>query len=120
MLPAGSRPGVEFLTLAISVVYCVSNAQEEVLVADVGRMGRIAFMATESVKETKSLDPRLFRSRSFTKPGGSDLAKSIQRIEELETKNNLLQQALESVATSRNLDPNESASIRDALFNVGE
>jgi len=77
-------------------------------------------MASENVKEIRSLDLYLLQVRNFTKPINSDLARSIQRIEELETKTDLLQKELENIATSSNLDPKESASIREVLFNVGE
>jgi len=48
-----------------------------------------------------------------------NLIESVQFIDELKAMNNTLLQALKGVAISPNLDPTESASIRDVINTVG-
>jgi hypothetical protein len=48
-----------------------------------------------------------------------DLPESLQRIEDLKAKNHLLLQTLKDIAASPNLDPNESANIREMIVTVG-
>lgn len=48
-----------------------------------------------------------------------ELARSLQYIKELRVKNSLLLQALKDLATSPNLDLNESARVNDCIKKVG-
>ena len=41
------------------------------------------------------------------------------QLEDLKAKNDMLLHTLKSVAASPHLDPDEAASIRDAIVNVG-
>lgn len=47
------------------------------------------------------------------------LIEIVPQIEDLKDKNNMLVQTLKNIAASPNLDPNESAKIREIILTVG-
>jgi len=47
------------------------------------------------------------------------LVEIVPQIEDLKAKNNMLLQTLKNIAASPNLDPNESANIREIILAVG-
>lgn len=104
----------------IDVVSCGQNVQGVILVIDVARIKLSAFMAIGKGKGIRSLIvPPFWITDDFTETINRDLTESIQQIEDLRAKTNWLLQALKNVAASANLDPSESANIRDVVDAVG-